>query len=193
MRQTRHSTDSEAGFSRVSPQQAQTVSARDANSAQQDGQTGTRENCGMGKPQRTQGAGSKAQPSASSGLRSTRTTARQRDEPEGRATSGRESERLWKTHLTCSQRHSYARLLTVSIRALLLRFHGNRVRKAAIFSGLLHAPQRRAPKKQNREACCGLAVLLQTIGAKRHPPDRLRLRGFFLISSHRLPTPPAKA
>lgn len=69
-------------------------------SFQQTSHTGAEERCGRGEPQRTHEAGSNAEKSASRGLRSTRTTARQRDVPEYGRPNTREPELLLKTHLT---------------------------------------------------------------------------------------------
>jgi len=81
---------------------------------QQDSQIGTEEICGSGEPQRVQQAGNSAQPTASTGLRRTRATARQREVSEGGTSNVSEPESLRKTHLTWGSQLA-ARSLAVSI------------------------------------------------------------------------------
>jgi hypothetical protein len=78
----------------------------DQQSDQQRGQIGTEESCGRGEPQRAQEDGSKAQLKLSiglrsmrAGLRSTRTTARQRVVWASGTSDLRMAESVWKTHL----------------------------------------------------------------------------------------------
>jgi hypothetical protein len=94
---------SEGTWSTASPQQAHAAPLRAAISTQQQSQIGTGESRGRSKPQREHEAGSRAQPSASTGLRNTRATARQRVVGDcGRSNvSGRASRR--KTHLDSGQ------------------------------------------------------------------------------------------
>jgi len=68
------------------------------NSDQQASQIGIEENRGRVEPQRAQGAGSIAQLKLSKGLRSTRTTARQRAVSDGGTSVVRLPESSWKTH-----------------------------------------------------------------------------------------------
>lgn len=91
---------SEAGTSRVSPQRTQQGPVWSGNSAQQAEQIGTEESCGSGDPHRVQGAGKRAQLSASMGLRRTRATARQREVSDGVTSNVSEPGFLRKTHLT---------------------------------------------------------------------------------------------
>jgi hypothetical protein len=65
---------------------------------------GTEENCGKGEPQRAHEAGKMAQPRASTGLRSTRATARQREVSNGGTSNVSEPESLRKTHLASGGR-----------------------------------------------------------------------------------------
>src|SRR5215472_8639214 len=90
---------------RISPHREHTGSLRSGNSAQQGSQIGTVEMCGRGKPQRVQQAGSNAQLAASTGLRSTRATARHAEVPEGGTSSVSAFGSLLKTHLS-SQKES---------------------------------------------------------------------------------------
>ena len=72
---------------------------RAGNSVQQTSQIGTGRAAAEGEPQREQGAGRRAQLKASMGLRSTRTTARHREVPDGGTSIVSEPESLRKTHL----------------------------------------------------------------------------------------------
>src|ERR1700689_4791856 len=106
MRHKRHK-DGDSGVagwagasSRVSPQQAQQGPEMAGNSCQQALQIGTEESCGRREPQRVQEAGRRAQVRASSGLRRTRATARQREISDGGTSIVMEPESLRKTHLT---------------------------------------------------------------------------------------------
>ena len=72
---------------RTSPHRGQTGSLCAGNSVQQTSQIGTGERCGRGEPQRAQPAGKSAQPIVSSGLRSTRATARHAEVSEGGTSS----------------------------------------------------------------------------------------------------------
>jgi hypothetical protein len=60
---------------------------------------GTEERCGRGEPQRAQQAGRRAQLKASTGLRSTRAIARQREVSDGGTSNVSEPESLSKTNL----------------------------------------------------------------------------------------------
>jgi hypothetical protein len=110
MRQARHNAasarpasaglDSSAGVANASPHRAQKVPLWTGNSVQQTSQIGTRESRGKGEPQRAQNAGRRAQPKASTGLRSTRATARHREVSDGGTSNVSEPEFLRKTHLT---------------------------------------------------------------------------------------------
>jgi hypothetical protein len=104
MRQVRHNPPPtgpvNASSSIESPQRAHRGPLRAGNSVQQTSQIGTEERCGRGEPHRVQQAGNSAQPKASTGLRSTRATARQREVSEGGTSNTSEPESLRKTHLT---------------------------------------------------------------------------------------------
>ena len=89
-----------SGASSVSPQRAHTGPLARGNSVQQRSQMGTDERCGRGEPQRAQEAGKRAQLTASTGLRRTRATARQREVSEVGTSNVSEPESLRKTHLT---------------------------------------------------------------------------------------------
>ena len=112
MRHIRQSeaTESSTGVDRVSPQRAHAGPLRTGNSVQQTSQMGTEERCGRGEPQRAQEAGSRAQPIAFMGLRSTRATARQREVSDGGTSNVSEPESLRKTHLTLGRRWRICRL-----------------------------------------------------------------------------------
>ena len=84
---------------------------------------GTEESCGRGEPQRTQGAGKRAQLTASMGLRSTRATARQREVSEGGTSNVSEPESLRKTHLTSRPAQRRTRRLGDSILGARRGFH----------------------------------------------------------------------
>jgi len=104
MRQTRQSAGfvevAVIGASRVSPQEKQTGAVWRGISDQQASQIGAEESCGSGEPQRVQEAGRNAQLTASTGLRSTRATARQAEVSDGGTSNVSEPESLRKTHLT---------------------------------------------------------------------------------------------
>src|SRR5208282_1960731 len=80
-------------------QRAQTGPLWTGNSDQQTGQIGTEESCGRGEPHRAQEEGSRAQLKLSIGLRSTRTTARQRVVCASGTSVMRMAVSLEKTHL----------------------------------------------------------------------------------------------
>jgi hypothetical protein len=92
-----------AGSTR-SPQREHTGSSWGGNSIQQGWQIGTEGSCGSGDPQREQQEGRRAQLKESTGLRSTRATARQREISDGGTSSVSEPESLRKTHLTLEKR-----------------------------------------------------------------------------------------
>jgi hypothetical protein len=77
------------------------------NSVQQIRQMGVKERCGSGDPQRAQEAGRRAQLKASMGLRSTRTTARQREISDGGRSDVSDLESLPKTHLASRRRNGW--------------------------------------------------------------------------------------
>ena len=101
MRHARHivAPPSPAGACKASPQRPHTGSVWTGNSIQQASQIGTEERRGTGEPQRVQEAGRRAQLKLSKGLRSTRTTARQREVSDGGTSVLRMPKSLWKTHL----------------------------------------------------------------------------------------------
>jgi hypothetical protein len=88
----------------ASPQRAQTEPDWTGNSDQQTGQIGTEESSGKGEPQRAQEEGSRAQLKLSIGLRSTRTTARQRVVCANGTSAVRIAVSLEKTHLASGQK-----------------------------------------------------------------------------------------
>jgi len=88
----------------ASPQRAQTEPDWTGNSDQQTGQIGTEESSGKGEPQRAQEEGSRAQLKLSIGLRSTRTTARQRVVCANGTSAVRMAVSLEKTHLASGQK-----------------------------------------------------------------------------------------
>jgi len=88
----------------ASPQRAQTGPDWTGNSDQQTGQIGTEESSGKGEPQRAQEEGSRAQLKLSIGLRSTRTTARQRVVCANGTSAVRIAVSLEKTHLASGQK-----------------------------------------------------------------------------------------
>jgi hypothetical protein len=101
MRHARHSANAPApavAF-RLSPQRAHAGPPCLGNSVQQMSQIGIAESRGREEPQRAQEAGRSAQLKLSTGLRSTRTTARQRVVCDGRTPVKRMHASLWKTHL----------------------------------------------------------------------------------------------
>ena len=85
--------------SSVSPQREQASPSSAGIPAQQRSQIGMEESCGRGEPQSEQEAGRRAQPTASTGLRSTRTTARHLVVSDGGTSNVMEPESLRKTHL----------------------------------------------------------------------------------------------
>jgi len=97
-------------WGRTSPQREHTGSFWAGNSAQQASQIGTVERSGRGEPQRAQTAGSKAQLTASTGLRSTRTTARHAEVPDRGNLPVSAFGLLLKTHLTAGNR-TYCKFL----------------------------------------------------------------------------------
>lgn len=101
-RQARHrpETGNPAGAISDSPHRWQAGPRATENSVQQELQIGAEERCGREEPQRAQRAGRIAEANASIGLRSTRTTARQREVSDGDRLRSREPELLRKTHLT---------------------------------------------------------------------------------------------
>src|SRR3954452_21447057 len=100
MRQARQVPEREAVSGRRSPQREHTGAFWTGNSAQQLSQTGADDRSGKEEPQRVQTAGSKAQLAASMGLRSTRTTARHAEVPEGGTSTVSALGVLLKTHLS---------------------------------------------------------------------------------------------
>jgi hypothetical protein len=88
----------------ASPQRAQTEPDWTGNSDQQTGQIGTEESSGKGEPQRAQEVGRRAQLKLSIGLRSTRTTARQRVVCANGTSAVRMAVSLEKTHLASGQK-----------------------------------------------------------------------------------------
>jgi hypothetical protein len=88
----------------ASPQRAQTEPDWTGNSDQQTGQIGTEESSGKGEPQRAQEEGRRAQLKLSIGLRSTRTTARQRVVCANGTSAVRMAVSLEKTHLASGQK-----------------------------------------------------------------------------------------
>ena len=88
----------------ASPQRAQTEPDWTGNSDQQTGQIGTEESSGKGEPQRAQEVGRRAQLKLSIGLRSTRTTARQRVVCANGTSAVRIAVSLEKTHLASGQK-----------------------------------------------------------------------------------------
>ena len=106
MRQARHKlknpeleTPDAAETGSASPQRRHVGAAWRGNSVQQTSQMGTKESRGRGEPHKEQGAGKKVQLKLSKGLRSTRTTARQRVVSDGGTPVAAMRESLWKTHL----------------------------------------------------------------------------------------------
>jgi hypothetical protein len=87
----------------ASPQRAQAGTVWTGNSDQQTGQIGTEESAGRGEPQRSQEEGRRAQLKLSIGLRSTRTTARQRVVCARGTSVTRMAVSLEKTHLASGQ------------------------------------------------------------------------------------------
>ena len=85
--------------SSVSPQHEQASPSSAGIPAQQRSQIGTEESCGRGEPQSEQDDGRRAQPTASTGLRSTRATARHLVVSDGGTSNVMEPESLRKTHL----------------------------------------------------------------------------------------------
>lgn len=94
------------GAGSESPQRWHVGGAWMGNSIQQTSQIGTRESRGRSAPQREQEAGKSVQLKLSKGLRSTRTTARQRVVGDGGTSLTAMRESLWKTHLAIAQRPS---------------------------------------------------------------------------------------
>ena len=88
----------------ASPQRTQTGPLWTENSDQQTGQIGTEESSGKGEPQRAQDEGRRAQLKLSIGLRSTRTTARQRVVCANGTSVVRMAVSLEKTHLASGQK-----------------------------------------------------------------------------------------
>lgn len=99
MRQARQSAYADPCESIESPQRAHARPLWAGNSAQQTSQIGTEERRGRGEPQRTHEEGRRAQLNTSTGLRSTRTTARHRVVSGGGTSNVSEPESLRKTHL----------------------------------------------------------------------------------------------
>lgn len=106
MRQVRQSVETEGVAEAVmaSPQRAQTGPLWTENSDQQTGQIGTEESSGKGEPQRAQEEGRRAQLKLSIGLRSTRTTARQRVVCANGTSVVRMAVSLEKTHLASGRK-----------------------------------------------------------------------------------------
>jgi hypothetical protein len=98
MRQALQSPDA-PGRSSESPQREHAAPSRAGISAQQTSQIGMEESRGRGEPQREHVAGRRVQVAASTGLRSTRTTARHRVVSDGGTSNVSEPESLRKTHL----------------------------------------------------------------------------------------------
>ena len=90
------------GSGRESPQQTHTIPSCEGISDQQRSQIGAEVRRGRGQPQRTHEAGSSAETKASTGLRSTLTTARQREVSDSGRSTRMGPELLLKTHLTGS-------------------------------------------------------------------------------------------
>lgn len=104
-----------------SPQRAQTMPLSEGISVQQTSQIGAEERCGRGEPQRKHEAGSIAETRASRGLRSTRTTARQRDVPDDGRSKTIEPELLLKTHLTAGAVETRCLIFSISLQELSTR------------------------------------------------------------------------
>ena len=181
----------------MSPQRRHTPSRWVENSAQQTSQIGTEDSRGKGEPQRAQEEGNKAQPRASSGLRSTRATARQREMPGGETAIVSEPESWLKTHLTHGQRRSvhaasrpvYARCWRASIEfgRGKRNSHGQRRYVWRTASGRFHGMKNRGPALQLTR---GRTPVRRS---KRPLPDRLRLPPSSLTSIRKPPAPPARA
>lgn len=92
------------GAGSASPQRRHEGGAWRGNSVQQTSQIGARESRGRSEPQREQEVGKRVQLKLSRGLRSTRTTARQRVVCDGGTSLTALRESLWKTHLAVAQR-----------------------------------------------------------------------------------------
>jgi len=98
MRQARQRLDVPVRSS-VSPQREQAAPSSTGILAQQTSQIGTEESRGRGEPHSEHEAGRRAQLTASTGLRSTRATARHRVVSDGGTSNVSEPESLRKTHL----------------------------------------------------------------------------------------------
>ena len=100
---------------------------------------GTEERCGKGEPQRAQQEGKRAQLSASMGLRSTRTTARQREVSDGGASLVSKPESMLKTHLTPGPARFITRRLADSILEVCRSFYRDQTPHSPYIADL--APQ----------------------------------------------------
>jgi len=111
---------------KTSPQRSHTGSVWTGTSAQQASQIGADERSGRGEPQRAQTEGSKTQPTASMGLRSTRATARQAEVPDGGTLSISALGSLLKTHLSQGRwRPASSVPLSLLLSSLVCRFRAN--------------------------------------------------------------------
>lgn len=193
MRQVRQTDEDAKGASSVSPQRWHTGSPGTENSAQQASQIGAREICGKGEPHRAQGEGTRAQVSASRGLRSTRTTARQRDKPDGGTAFESEPESLWKTHLTTASAAACALPHAQYTRAGA-RFPWRRRHPSVEFS--VHSQRLQAAQvahKKTRSLTRETARFpKQDQWVRRHRPDRLPPRAPSPTSIRRQPAPRAR-
>lgn len=139
----------------MSPQRVQEGLLRRGNSVQQRSQIGADAKCGSGEPQREQKSGRRAQPRASTGLRRTRATARQREVSKGGTSNVSEPESLRKTHLTCRQ--------LGQILAAMAKVYALRERVSSAFTEFFNAVRCAAPPetgfceaKKHCQAACGL-------------------------------------
>ena len=98
----------------MSPQRAHAGPLRRGISSQQTSQIGTESRRGRGWPQRLQEAGRSTETAASTGLRSTRATARHAEVAKGGTSLVSEPKSLRKTHLFRRSRRSYLICLPVS-------------------------------------------------------------------------------
>lgn len=205
MRQVRQSVAICSTGGRRSPQLRHTAPLAGTNSAQQASQIGTEVNRGRGLPQRAQGEGNRAQPRASTGLRSTRTTARQPACGDGGNSIMRELESLRKTHLTRDRRRKL-HVVTPPVYALN---SARRARSCGFHPAQSHfqhacpcAPDRfsREKDKNGPSHESPLPLVRQEVPAqrqehcaKKRPPCTLRPDGSFPTSIRKRPAPRAKA
>jgi hypothetical protein len=140
--------------SSASPQRAHASPLRTGNSVQQTSQIGTEESRGSGEPQRAQEAGRRAQLKASTGLRSTRATARQRVVSDGGTSIVSEPESLRKTHLAWGSAFNCAPPCD-SIPVERRRFHRNRAANHRDTLHIIHSDPRMEPtRRRGRRAAC---------------------------------------